>query len=109
MPTAFSSHVPVPPLDQRGEFAVGDGAFKHPEAAVGVGPSHAAGAQNLLGSFDAASDFVAVQGALREHREYGEFGAAAFYVRPDHVYQYIGSLYIEMLAFFAVCSIGISG
>lgn len=55
----------VPPFRQRLDFAVGDAAFEHPEAAVGVDELHAAGA-------DAAVQRSQVAGAAE--------GAAAFFM-----------------------------
>src|SRR5262249_34464710 len=52
----------IPPLDERPQLAVGDGALQHPEAAVRMHPLDALGAQHLDRVVDAAGDFVGLLG-----------------------------------------------
>src|SRR5688572_10201677 len=57
-PLQFASQIAVAALDEGGHFAVGDRAFVHPEAAVGMDPGDAAGADVLRGGFDSFGDEV---------------------------------------------------
>src|ERR1041384_7001329 len=52
-----SPQIQIAPLDQRGDFAVSDGAFEHPEAAVGMHVAHAVWADSFLRALDGAGDF----------------------------------------------------
>ena len=52
----LNPQVQIPPLSQCRNFAVGDGAFEHPKAAVWVDEADAVGSGGSSGGFYAAGD-----------------------------------------------------
>src|SRR3954454_20665551 len=50
--------VKIAPLDERFHLSVGDRALQHPESAIGVNPTHPAGAQLTFCCLDTLGHFV---------------------------------------------------
>ena len=50
--------IEITSTNQRVDFSIRDGAFEHPETAIGMRVADAPGAKSLLGAFKRASHFV---------------------------------------------------
>src|ERR1035437_5423181 len=67
-----AAQVEIATRREGGHFAVGDGTLEHPEAAIGMDPTEASGAEDAFGTLDGPCDFLGRFDAIDLHIDHAD-------------------------------------